>query len=105
MIKGKPSKLKLRLALGSPSRKLSRLLQRLKRAVGALRPRQVDKQAAEQAKLKQAHLEALDRLRRIAKENAAQVPASERRRKAMLEKRKKSKTRGGVESVFPEAFN
>lgn len=75
----KPSKLKLRLAMDPPSRKLSRLLQRLKRAVGALRSRQVDKQAAEQAKLKQANLEALDRLRCIAKENAAQVSASERR--------------------------
>lgn len=39
LVRDKPSKLKLRLALVPPSRKLSRLLQRLKRAVGAPRSR------------------------------------------------------------------
>ena len=106
MTKGKPSNLKLRRARVPPSRKL-RLLQRLKRTVGALRLRKVDKQAAgelsaTQAKLKKANLEALERLRRIAIENI-EVSASERRRKVMREKRKKSKK--GVESVFPETFN
>jgi len=108
LTKGKPSNLKLRRARVPPSRKL-RLLQRLKRAVGALRLRKVDNQAtdelsAAQAKLKKANLEALERLRRIAIENTVQVSASERRRKVMREKRKKSK-KGGVESAFPETFN
>jgi len=71
LVRDKPSKLKLRLALVLPSRKLSRLLQRLKRAVGAPRSRQVGKRAANElaaarVKLKQADLEALDRLRRAA---------------------------------------
>lgn len=92
-MRDKPSKLKLRLALSPPSRKLLRLLQRLKRAVGAIRPRRVDKQAATRIKLKQADLEALERLRRIAIENAMQVSASGRMRKATRGKRKKSKNK------------
>ncbi|MDH5685970.1 MAG: hypothetical protein OEY73_05515 [Hadesarchaea archaeon] len=71
LVRDKPSKLKLRLALGPPSRKLSRLLRRLKRTTGAPSSRQVGKQAtnelvAAQIKLKQADLKALDQLRRIA---------------------------------------
>jgi len=92
LVRDKPSKLKLRLALGPPSRKLSRLLQRLKRSAGASSSRQVGKQAknelvAAQIKLKQADLKALDQLRRVAimrcrtspsqrkKENNAKCPS------------------------------